>query len=204
MPIDLKSAIALGTRRYIAPTIVVIIFLAGGMSYIWSEYQELLKEKDTLTEERRIFNEERIAFEKYRTDTTIEYHTKKNELEQRELIAQQLEQDNSQRLESLKKTAEEYKLAIGELQQEQETVSESRRVREAEKEISKLMSEFSAIGVDLNESIKCSDSELRTRFNSAKAKYTEIYSLAQAYGLTERYKSFFFHNAQHTYSPCSG
>lgn len=202
MAIDLQSAITLGTRRYIAPTVVVVLLLATFSGYIWSEYRALLKEKDVLAENRKAFNDERLLFEKYRADTAIEFNSKKSELERREFATQQLELINKERLASLKETAGEYKLALEGLRQKQVSVSESQRMREAEREISKLMSEFSAMGINLNESLKCGDYEFRAKFNAAKAKYTEIYSLAQAYGLTERYQSFFFHNGQHVYSAC--
>lgn len=204
MPIDLKSAIALGTRRYLAPTIVVSLMLAGGMVYVWGEYKELLKEKDGLSEARDRLNMEKSTFEKYRADTAIEINSKKSELIQREVKLQQAEENNKEYLASLRRTADEYKAASDKLREEQSAVSDSTRIYEAEEKISNLMSEFSAMGVDLNEPLKCGDYEFRARFNSAKAKYTEIYSLAEAYGLTERYRSFFFHNGQSHYTFCEG
>lgn len=91
MAIDLQSAITLGTRRYIAPTVVVVLLLATFSGYIWSEYRALLKEKDVLAENRKAFNDERLLFEKYRADTAIEFNSKKSELERREFATQQLE-----------------------------------------------------------------------------------------------------------------
>lgn len=204
MPIDLKSAITLVSRRYIAPTIFVSVVLAGGMVYVWGEYKELLKEKDSLSAMRETLNNEKSAFEKYRTDTSIELNSKKSELELREFKLQQLEEKNLEYSESLSRKANDYKSALADLQQQQSAISDAKRTQDAEEKISKLMSEFSAMGVDLNENPGCSDHELRERFNTAKAKYSEVYALAEAYGLIERYRSFFAHNGQYLYATCEG
>jgi hypothetical protein len=59
------------------------------------------------------------------------------------------------------------------------------------------MSQFSAMGANLNDILRCGDTDGQARYNAAKAKYSEIYTLAEANGMKEKYKSFFFHNGQH-------
>jgi hypothetical protein len=64
------------------------------------------------------------------------------------------------------------------------------------------MSEFSSMGVDLNARLKCGDEEGYKMFYLAKAKYTEVYTLAEVYNLTERYRNFFFRNGRSSYWAC--
>ena len=58
------------------------------------------------------------------------------------------------------------------------------------------------MGVNLNDPLRCGDADGQARYNAAKAKYTEIYTLAEANGMTKRFNNFFFHNGQRVHSAC--
>lgn len=193
----------MGTRRYIAPTVVVLLVLASGMGYVWSQYKELIKEKEQLAVERKSFYNDRVLSERNRADVATTLLAQKYEIEKREFVLQQLEGQNKERLTALHQRAAEYDAAFGKLQQAQTTVSQTQRLKEAEEKIQKLMSEFSAIGVDLDDTLRCGDSDARAKHNAAKVKYTEIYTLAEANGLTKRFNNFFFHNGQNIHSVCT-
>lgn len=79
---------------------------------------------------------------------------------------------------------------------EQQAVSKAQLAKAAEEKMLALMSEFSALGVDLNSNPFCGDKADLTRYNTAKAKYDEIYALAEAYSLDKKYSNFLFHNQQ--------
>lgn len=196
MPLDLKTAIALGTRRYLAPTVAVILILASGMVYVFTEYKALAKEKDQLAADRKALYDERVLSERTRADASVALIAQKAEIEKREFILQQLEDQNKERLAALHKRAIENEDTSRKLQQAQSTISQAQRLKEIEEKLQKLMAEFSAMGIDLNAPLRCGDSEGLTRFNAAKAKFTEIYTLAEANGLVKRFNYFFFKNNQ--------
>ena len=160
----MKTAKTLSSR-YLAPTAVVILTLASGMGYVWSEYKGTLKERESL-------------------------NAQKAELDKREYVLQQREA-------ALQQRTGEYEAAFGKLQQSQSSVSHAQRQKEAEDKLQTLMSQFSEMGINLNDQLRCGDTDGRTRYNAARAKYWEIYALAEANGMTEKFKSFFFHNGHH-------
>ena len=114
----------------------------------------------------------------------------------------QLEGQNKEKLASLQQRASEYEAAFGKLQQAQSSVSQAQRQKEVEDKLQALMSQFSAMGVNLNDPLRCGDIDGQARYNAAKAKYTEIYTLAEANGMTKRFNNFFFHNGQRVHSAC--
>lgn len=171
--------------------------LSAGMIHIWTEYKEMMKERDEL-------NNKIISFEIKYTEKTMLLQTKEKELDAREESLKKNEKENEQFLATLQKKASDYDAAFEKLKKAQSFLGSSQRQKEIEDRISVLMSQFSDMGVDLNAQISCNDIDARNRFNSAKAKYTEIYTLAEANGLTERFNNFFFHNGQHTvYFTCA-
>jgi hypothetical protein len=192
---DLNAALAITARRYIAPVLVVVLLLGSSMAYIWEEYKTLLKE-------RKVFTDEVVRFQKNNADAAIVLNTKKTELEKREFVLHQQEEQYREKLVALQKRASEYEVAFGKLQGAQSSVSQAQRQKEVEDKIQILMSQFSAMGVDLNDSIRCGDASGLIRFNAAKAKYSEIYTLAEANGLTKRFNTFFNQMGQHNLSSC--
>lgn len=192
---DMKTAITLGTRRYLAPTVIVLLVLASGMAYVWGEYKELLKERKSLSDEI-------VRSERNRTDASLALIAQKAELDKRQFVLEQLEGQNKEKLAALQQRASEYETAFGRLQQAQSSVSQAQRQKEIEDKLQALMSQFSAMGVNLNDPLRCGDADRQARYNAAKAKYSEIYTLAEANGMTKRFHNFFFHNGQGTWSAC--
>lgn len=199
---DYKTARTLA-KRFLVPTIIVLLMLASGFGYVWSEYKEVLKEKDKIAAERKLFDEEKASFEKNRMDMSISFSERKTELEKREFILQQLEKENHVKLSMLQQRSNEYDTAFKKMDQAQAEISAAQNVKTASEKIERLMSEFSAMGVNLNDPLKCNDADSLKKHNATKAKYSEIYTLAEAYGLKEKYNHFFFRNSQSMYSICN-
>lgn len=192
---DMKTAITLGTRRYLGPTVIVLSVLASGMAYVWGEYKELLKERKSL-------NDEIVRSEKNRSDASLALIAQKAELDKRQFVLEQLEGLNKEKLAALQQRASEYEVAFVRLQQAQSSVSQAQRQKDIEDKLQALMSQFAAMGVNLNDPLRCGDIEGQARYSAAKAKYSEIYTLAEANGMTKRFRNFFFDNGQNSYSAC--
>lgn len=191
----MKTAITLVKRPYLAPTITILLMLGSVMAYVWSEYKDLLKERKSLSDEI-------VRSEKNRADASIALIAQKGELDKREFILEQLEGQNKEKLATLQRRASEYEVAFDKLQQAQSSLSQAQRQKEVEDKIQALMSQFSAMGVNLNDQLHCGDVDGRARHNAAKAKYTEIFTLAEANGMTKRFNNFIFHNGQRVHSAC--
>jgi len=75
--------------------------------------------------------------------------------------------------------------------------------KEEDSTLVNLMSEFSAVSVDLNDRLPCDDREAQAKFNFAKAKFHEAYAFAEAHNLVKKYGNFFFHNAASGWKACA-
>ncbi len=200
MALDLKTAHALA-KRYLASTVVAILVLGGAIVPIWAGYQSLAKDRDQLASDRKALLEERLQSEKMRSEAAIALVTQKAELDKREFMVKQLDDQGKQQLVSVQKQTAENEVATRALQRTQVSLNQSQRLKEVEQQLQALMSQFSAMGVDLNEDkVRCSGPDGAAKFNIAKAKYVEIYTLAEANGLKKRFEHFFFENGQHIFS----
>jgi hypothetical protein len=190
---DLKTAKDLA-ERYLGPTVIVILtlgtMLTGGMVYVWSEHKEVVRQEKQFATERQTFNNERLAAE-------IALAKREGELDKREYIVQQQEKDYQERLSSFQQKLAEHGAASVKLKQEQATLSEAQRIRDAEEKIQRLMSEFSALGVDLHRK-PCHKAETAPRYNAASAKYSEINTLIKRFKLESRYDTFLKSNSGFT------
>jgi hypothetical protein len=191
---DLKTALVLA-KRFLTSTVVVILMFASGMAWIWGKYETLVGQRNQLAAERQAFNNERLAAE-------IVLSERKAELDKREFIVQQQGKDYQEQLANLQKGVAEYSVVSAKLKQEQAEVSKAQRTKDAEEKMERLMSEFSALGVDLNDRMNCDNPERWAKYNAAKAKYSEIAALSKAYGLKGRYDSFLLVNGQRMYHQC--
>ena len=178
---NLKTALVLA-KRFLTSTIVVILMLGTAMAWVWDKYEKTIEERKQLAVKEIALSE------------------RKAELEKREFIVQQREKDYEERLSSLQKRVTEYDTTAAKLKQEQAEVSEAQRIKDAQGKIERLMSEFSALGVNLSRPA-CNE-EARVRYNVAQAKYSEIYTLSNTYGLKGRYDHFLKSNRGIIKSTC--
>ena len=159
------------------------------------KYEKLVEQGKQLAAEQQAFSKEKLASE-------IALSERKAELDKREFIVQQREKDYQEQLSSFQQRVAEYGVAATKLKQEQAEVSKAQRTKDAEEKMERLMSEFSALGVDLNDRMNCDNPERWAKYNAAKAKYSEIAALSKAYGLKGRYDSFLLVNGQRMYHQC--
>jgi hypothetical protein len=165
------------------------------MAWVWGKYEKLVEQRNQLAVERQAFNNERLVAE-------IALSERKAELDKREFIVQQREKDYQEQLANLQKRVAEHSVASARLKQEQTEVSKAQRDKEAREKIEQRISEFSALGVDLNRQA-CDDVAVQTKYNAAKAKFSEIRTLIEAHGLKGRYDAFLNDNRRWLFQPCS-
>jgi septal ring factor EnvC (AmiA/AmiB activator) len=199
---DFKTLLTIVRGRFLVPTIIVGILCIGGMTYVWAEYKALLKEKDAASADRKALYDERVAFEKMRADSAASQASRETELQKREYTLQQNEQRLKESMELSQKKSDELNASADRLRITAAAVSQAERLRDAESKLQRLMGEFSAMGVDLNNT-PCGDPAATKSFNAAKSKFSEALALAEASGLYEKYKHFFFKNSQHMVTLCS-
>jgi hypothetical protein len=194
--VQMETAKALA-QRYLGPTVFVLLVLlgsvAGGMAWVWSQNEKVIERGKQLAAEQQAFNKEKLTSE-------IALSKRETDLDKREFIVQQREKDYDERLSSFQKRVAEYDTAAAKLKQEQAEVSEAQRIKDAQGKIERLMSEFSALGVNLSRPA-CNE-EARIKYNAAQAKYSEIYTLSNAYGLKGRYDHFLKSNRGMIKSTC--
>jgi hypothetical protein len=231
---NLKTIEALA-KKYLTPTVVVILLLSGVMVFIWNEYEKINKAKETfyrelyiakeqnfkeinIEKERilmehkqfdsekaakdKVLNDERFLIERNRADQAIALLERKTDLDKRDLISRKSEQDNQITALRLRQQTKEYAIAFKALKQNEAILSKAQHLKVAENKIERLISEFFATGVDLNNSSNCNDPEEQAKYKIAKAKYAEINILSETYKLKDHYKEFFLRNAQRIFFIC--
>lgn len=95
------------------------------MAHVWSQYQELLKERSQLSLSREAHYKEIALYEKDRADSVIELNSKRLDIERRQYVLQQKEEEYSSQLLVLKKQAENYNISFKNLQKEKSIVNAS-------------------------------------------------------------------------------
>ncbi|KAA8740892.1 hypothetical protein FE275_13270 [Pseudomonas koreensis] len=178
---DLKG-IYLVARRYSAAVLCMATLFAGGALFLWNGYKDLDAQK--------------VAFEKEKLSVVEAQFKRELELQKREFLVTHTESMNVEKTAQLKAKELEQEKVSALLMVEQQSISKAQINKAAEEKLQMLMSEFSALGVNLNAKPNCGDDQ--AKYNSAKAKYDEIYSWAEAHGLEKKYSNFLFHNQRST------
>lgn len=192
---DLKIAVSF-VKRHVGAALIVALAISGAWVFIWNEYKDLLKQKDPLAADRKSFNEEKTLFEKVRADFSIEKANRQLEINKQEFALQQQDKMTQDLLLDVKNRATEYNSKLETLRESQRAVSEAQQAKQASDGIKKMMSEFAAMGIDLNDHPYCDDLAENKKYNMALVKYSEIYTMAEAYNLTGRYSHFLFKNGR--------
>jgi transcriptional regulator with XRE-family HTH domain len=169
-------------RRYSAAVLCLAMVFAGGALFLWNGYKDLDAQK--------------VAFEKEKFTVAEAQFKRELELQKREFLVANVESKNVEKAAQLEAKKLEQEKISAQLMVEQQAVSKAQLSKVAKEKLQALMSEFSALGVDLNSNPFCGDKADLARYNTAKAKYDEIYSLAEAYALDDKYSNFLFHNQQ--------
>ena len=182
------------TLGFIKHNLAVFIIVAGMFAgatgavgaWLWSEYRDL--------------QQQRVEFEQHKSEVGEAESDRKQKLVEREYAVTQAEAKNAEREGVLKTREQEYQRSSEQLKRDQQVFIEEYGVKAAERQLQSLMSEFSALGVDLNANPYCGSQANINKFNSAVAKYSEIAALAQAHSLEKKYRRFLTSNEQHSFS----
>jgi F0F1-type ATP synthase membrane subunit b/b' len=180
---DFRNALKV-IKHHLAVFLVVTGMFAGVTgtvgAWLWKEYRDL---------------QQQIAqFEQRKSEVAEVQNNRELELKNREYIAGQIESNYTERAKALKGRELELQRASEQLKLDQQALIAEHGEKAAEMKLQALMSEFSALGVNLNSNPFCGDKEEQARYYSAKAKYDEIYSWAEAHSLQKKYRNFLFHN----------
>lgn len=176
---DFKSIYRV-VSRYSAVVLFFATTFGSCALFLWNGYKDLDMQK--------------VAFEKEKFVVAETQFNRELELQKREFLVIQAESRNAELAAQVKVKELEHEKKSAQLKVEQQSVSEAQISKAAEEKLQTLMSEFSAMGVNLNSPPHCGDDQ--KKFNSAKAKYDEIYSWAEAHSLEKKYRNFLFHNQQ--------
>lgn len=199
---NLKN-IYLASKRHFAVLLFLVMSYAGAVAYLWDQYGGIQKQLAETNQAQQRLSEDKIQFEKHKSEELEARFNREAALQKRELIADQLAEKNSAVEADLKRREAKYLELVGRLSSEQQKLGESAERQAAEIKLQSLMSEFAALGVNLNAK-PCGDTEALKKYNMAKAKYDEIYSWAEAHSLDEKYRNFLFHNQQSVIRFCGG
>ncbi len=177
-------------RRNLVGFIFVFIFYGGVGWKLWDIRKEQEAEGNRLTEQRIALSEVRLAFEKEKADFKIEQAKRELELQKREFLNERAtEQVTQQKLEFSNKEKALFQENQN-LQADRKLLSKEQVSANMEEKIQKLMSEFSELGVNLDANYHCLSGESLVRYNVAKGKFIQIYTLAKSNLLLGKYSDF--------------
>ncbi|MCA8093293.1 hypothetical protein LGM65_20770 [Burkholderia anthina] len=203
--VDVQAAVKFARRHAFTAILAVVLFggIFGAAGWrVWGEWKAVEKKRSELSEQSSKLDTDKVNFEKYRARENEVLLKQRLNLEKREFILSEIEKQNQVDKAALEKQAQQYSAAFDQLRSAQAANSQAERDRVANDRMEKLMSEFSAMGVNLRSEVNCNDRGAIEKYNSARAKYDEIVAFANANNLDWQYASFF--NSQGTSRVGSG
>ncbi|WP_152980189.1 hypothetical protein [Pseudomonas mediterranea] len=189
-------------RRNVVGILVVFTLYAGVAVALWGVHKDQEAESKRLAQERVVINDLKVAFETEKAASSLELGKRDLELQKREfqlgraeadLTKQQL--DIAMREKSLFESAQQLKTT-------QQTLSKEQQIADTKERIQKNISEFAELGVDLRSNYHCLDGDPLRRYNSARAKFMQIYSLVRANSLEAEYLDFLKQNMPKAWYGC--
>ncbi|WP_434573062.1 hypothetical protein [Pseudomonas sp. Z3-8] len=173
-------------KQHFVVVIVLLVMYASGLGFLWKGYEDLNAKKIE-------FLEEKASVMETQSDREIE-------LQKREYNVQKAEDEVARTVSEIKSQKSANEKSLAQLRDQQSALSEAQARKDVETKLQLLMSEFSALGVDLDSNPHCGTAEDVKRYNTASSKYYEIYDLAKTYALHKKYNYFLFHNGQNVTS----
>ncbi|MBV4411364.1 hypothetical protein J0B02_00630 [Enterobacteriaceae bacterium YMB-R22] len=178
---NLKTCLTLFTRKFIAPTLAVLMFFAWAGWQLWQEHRALTAQGLALQNEQLAFYKARMA----EKEQLLRWE-KALELREKALIEQNAALENVQ---AQCAQAQERNLTLTRAN------STQRQQEAAREQLHLLMAQFSATGVSLRRPPACEDKEGWRSYNTAYSLYSSASALAGAHSLTRDYAAFFNSNA---------
>lgn len=180
------SAVINAIKDYLAIAVFGLVSYSAAGLWLWNQSKDLQQQEVQLAHSK--------------SEVAEAQNKRELELRSREYIAGQVAAKNAEREEALKTREQQYQRSSEQLKLDQQALIAEFGEKAVERQLQNLMSEFSALGVDLNANPYCGSQANLNKFNSAVAKYSEIAALAQAHSLEKKYSRFLTKNEQHSFS----
>lgn len=193
LDIDARKLTAFFRNNFVSLLIVSIGFAGFGYK-LWDVHQAQEEEAKVLANKLVAINDLMVAFEKDKASVAVEQAKRDLELQKREFLVGRAEVDAAKQQADLAEREQHLVDASAELKVGQQLLSKEQLAAAAEDRIQKLMSEFSALGVNLNDNHFCMSGDDLRRFYSANTKFSEISSLVKANLLIAKYSDFMEQN----------
>lgn len=189
LDMDIKK-LATYLKRNVVSIIVVYTLYAGVGLKLWDVHKEQEAEAKSLSQERVVVNDLKVEFEKEKAIASIEQAKRELELQKREFLLGRAETDLTKNQLDIATREKDILESAQELKTSQQLLSKEQQLANADDRIQKIIYEFSELGVNLGSNYRCLDGEALRRYNSAKAKFFQIYSLVKANSLEAKYIDF--------------
>lgn len=179
---DVKGLIEILAKNLVALVAVVIAF-AGGVYYLVDGFRDLAEKRQELTQRVQAFEAEKSEFK-------VQQIKSEYELKERIAVVARREQEGDKRFALLESRESALAIAVDGLQQQAVMLSKEQRAKDAEDKIERLIAQFTDLGVNLYDNPMCSNTEGVRKYNTAKAIFSMINSLARQNFMTGRYSEF--------------
>lgn len=189
LDMDIKKLTAY-LKRNVVGIIVVYTLYAGVGVTLWDVHKGQEAEAKRLAQERIVINDLKVVFETEKAAASIEQGKRDLELQKREFLVSRAESDlTKQQLDVASREKAVFE-STQQLRAGQQLLSKEQQTAAVEDKIEKVISEFTELGVNLNDNYYCMSGETLRRFYSAKAKFSQIYTLVYANSLAAKYGDF--------------
>jgi len=180
--VGVKDLVELLAKNLIALVVVVIAF-ASGVYYLVDGFRDLAEKRQALSQQVQAFEAEKSEFK-------VQQIKAEYDLKERIAVVARREQEVYKRNALLESKERALAIAVDGLQQQTVMLSKEQRAKDAEDKIERLIAQFTDLGVNLYDNPMCSKTEAVRKYNTAKAVFSMINSLARQNFMTGRYSDF--------------
>jgi hypothetical protein len=201
LDMDIKKLTAY-LKRNVVGIIVVYTLYAGVGVALWDVHKGQEAEAKSLAQERIVINDLKVVFEKEKAAALTELGNRDLELQKREFLVSRAETDLTKQQLDVATREKAVLESTQQLKTGQQLLSKEQQLADTENRIQQIISEFSELGVNLSANYRCLEGEPLRRFNSARAKFMQIYSLVKANSLDAEYIDFIKQNMPKNWLGC--
>lgn len=189
-------------RNNFVSLLIVSIFFAGFGYKLWEVHQAQEEEAKVLAKKLAAINDLMVAFEKDKANVAVEQAKRDLELQKREFQVERAETDLTKQQLDVASREKAVLESTQQLKTVQQALSKEQQLADTEERIQKIISEFTELGVNLSANYRCLEGEPLRRYNSARGKFLQIYSLVKTNSLGAEYIDFIQQNMPKTWYGC--
>lgn len=201
LDVDIKKLTAYLKRNVVSIIVVYTLYAGVGMT-LWDVHKDQETETKRLAQERIVINDLKVAFQTEKATALTELGKRDFELQKREFLASQAEKDLTKKQFDVASREKSLLESTQQLNTVQRALSKEQQLADTEERIQKIISEFTELGVNLSANYRCLEGEPLRRYNSARAKFLQIYSLVKTNYLDAEYIDFIKQNLPKTWYGC--